>query len=265
MLRMNNREARLFASEYCSLVEEFHIRNVVGCLEQKLWMFGDRVMIPLLASTLNVTISSMTAGWITNLPTDPRTGFPQYLVLAQKRNAAPSNFTFVDNKTTTQFRLNGDAGAYYDLVVMSWGAVQPSRRHLDSGGKWAEDYCPFCKAAGFKGIVGAVLGDVATFAFKHTLVAAADVITFERKTDTTGKHIGSLATEVTYYETGTEYPSRVTSMEDTDYNIIITKSTDLGGAVVLPPWPSAITTHGFTLNGDITEEYDVLILGQIQS
>lgn len=265
MLRMNDTEARLFASEYCSLVEEFHIRNVVGCLEKKLWVFGDRVQIPAMASTLVVTINSMTGGWITDLPTDPRTGYPQYLVLAQKRNAAAANFTFVDAKTTTQFRLNGDALAYYDLVVMSWGATKPSRRHLDSGGKWAKDYCPFCERADFRGIVGAVLRDQAVFAFKHTLSGTSDALTFAADTKTTGKHVGSLVTEVTWFETGTDYPARVTSMLDTEYNIIITKSTDLGGAVTVPAYPSAITKYGFTLTGDNNEEYDILILGQIQA
>jgi hypothetical protein len=231
-------------------------------LERKQYIFGG--IISSLTNPQTITLSSLTGGLISNVPVDPRTGFPSYLVLAQKVNAAAVNKSFIGSVGTQSFALNGDTGGKYHLVIMATNPDSPKSKHLQTR-KWAQDYCPYCKAAGFKGIVGSFLKDLACFSFKVTTGGGGTAtVKFLTSTDTTGKHAGINAGLDFYYETGQELPSRVTMMADASYQIIITKSTEAGGAVTVVPYPSVIAKDGFMLNGDASQEYDVLILGQIQ-
>lgn len=250
-----------FMRGYCPLIEEFHIRNIVGCLERKQWVFGDIVTLSG-KDYADLTLSSLSGGFITHVPINPRTGLPNYLVLAQVVEV--TGVCSISNQTEEMFRLNGTAGNTYHVVVMTTEPSQPSRR-VHSQRKWASDYCPYCKSQGFKGVVGSVLKDLACFSFKVFLRGGASMpVKFATVTDTTGKHVGVNAGLDFYYETGQELPNRVTMMADNQYQIIITKCDETGGAVINPPFPSSIAKDGFTLNGDVDEEYDVLILGQIQ-
>ena len=251
---------KMFMRGYCPLVEEFHIRNIVGCLEKKQYIFGD--IITLTGSPQVVTLASMTGCLVEAVPLD-KTGIPNYLVLAQKIDAAPVLGTMVTGQTATQFSLVGDIGGVYHVVIMATGPNKPSRKHTQTT-KWANDYCPYCRAAGFKGVVGSIFKDMACFSFKVLTSGVAETVKFVTSTDTTGKHLGATADLDLFYETGQELQSRVTMMADNQYQIVLTKCTEVGGAVVNSPYPSVIDKDGFILNGDASQEYDVLILGQIQ-
>ena len=238
---------RLF-KEYCPLIEEFSVRNIMGGFEQKEWMFSYRHTLTGLDDV--ITLSTITGGLIQKLE--------HYHVLAQKLNALPANKTFVSPKTTTQFTLNGDNAGLYSIIILGselpWMGKNPavapaSQKGLT--GRWAKDYCPYCKAFNVKTLVGGVLKDVVAFSFSWTTDATADVIDF--KTGTKVNDANNAA--------GQGKPYLVTQMYDTDYGIAITKN-DSGAATAV--YPSSLTKAGFTLNGENAIKYDILIVGQIQ-
>ena len=239
---------RLF-KEYCPLIEEFNVKNIMGGYEQKEWLFSYRHTLA--AGADAITLSTVTGGLITKLE--------HYHVIAQKLNALPVFKTFVNPKTTTQFTLNGDASALYSIVIL--GSEIPAQGASPNiapasfkglTGRWAKDYCPYCKAFNIKTLVGGVLKDVVAFSFLWTSDAAADELDFRTATKVTD----------TNNQAGQGKEYLVSQMYDTDYGIAITKSS--AGAVAAQIYPSAITKTGFTLNGESGETYDVLIVGQIQ-
>ena len=240
-------------STYCPVVEEFHIKNILGCLQKKQWLISGPTTITV-GQTKTVTFDDLTGGLLIDIPT--------FEVVVQKINVAPVNWTYITSKSSTGFVVNGDNGATYHTVVFGTGPTKPFS--LKQNPKWAKDYCPYCDKLKYNGVVGSIFKDNVAFSFKWILSGTSQIIDFKTGTDTTGKHVGVIAGVDDYFETGQQYPNLVTMMANTDYEIIITKTTDAGGAVVLPPWPSAITKIGFTLNGDNAQEYDILIVGQIQ-
>jgi len=239
---------RLF-KEYCPLIEEFGVRNIMGGYEQKEWMFSYRHTLVGLSD--DITLSTMTGGLVTKLE--------HYYVLATKLNSASVNKTFVNPKTTEQFTLNGDNMGVYSIIVLGseipWrgknSAIVPSSLKGLTG-RWAEDYCPYCKAFKIKTLVGGVLADVVAFSFHWTTDNVADVIDFRTATKVTDAYNSA--------GQGKEY--LVSQMNDTDYNIAITKND--AGAPVSEVYASALTKGGFTLNAENAKAYDVLIVGQIQ-
>jgi len=245
---------RLF-KEYCPLIEEFNVRNIMGGYEQKEWMFSYRHTQVALADI--ITLSTVTGGLVTKLE--------HYHVLATKLNVAPGvTKTFVNPKTTTQFTLNGVIGGLYSIIILGselpWKGkdttIAPaSQKGL--AGRWAEDYCPYCKAFKIKTLVGGVLKDVVAFSFQILSTGAATVIDFRTATKSTGG-----TTVDTYTTTGQGKESLVSQMYDADYGIAITKNDS--GAPVTEVYPSALTKAGFTLNGENAKKYDILIVGQIQ-
>jgi hypothetical protein len=238
---------RLF-KEYCPVVEEFNVRNIMGGYEQKEWMFSYRHT--LVGTTDDITLSTITGGFIQKLE--------HYHVLATKLNALPSNKTFINPKTTTQFTLNGDNAGLYSIIIL--GSEIPYQGKSSSiapvsfkglTGKWAKDYCPYCKAFNVKTLVGGVLKDIVAFSFRWTTGSTADVIDFRTATKVTDANNSA----------GQGKPYLVSQMYDTDYGIAITKN-DSGAASAI--YPSSLTKTGFTLNGENAKAYDVLIVGQIQ-
>lgn len=239
---------RLF-KEYCPLIEEFNVRNIMGGFEQKEWMFSYRHTLA--GSTDDITLSTITGGLITKLE--------HYHVLAQKLNAIPVNKTFVNPKTTTQFTLNGDDTGLYSIIILGselpWMGKNPAiapASFKGLTGRWAKDYCPYCEAFNIKTLVGGVLKDVVAFSFSWTTDNTADVIDFKTGTnvvDTLGNTAGQ----------GKQF--LVTQMYDTDYGIAITKNDSGAGTM---SYPSSLTKTGFTLNGENAKKYDILIVGQIQ-
>jgi hypothetical protein len=230
-------------------MEEFHIRNVIGCCERRQFMFGDRVTIPAGITTLAVTLSGLTGALVEKVD--------HFQVLAQKLNAIPVNLTYLTSKTTRGFTLNGDAGADYSIIVLATLPTNPLAHP-----KWAKDYCPYCKNLDFKGIVGSTLRDIVVFDGTATTGGGGTVAAkFATMTRTTAALHGMVAGNKT---SGTLKNPLVTMMAGTDYQICLTKTTEAGGVVTNPPYPSAIAKDGFTINGDATQDYDVLILGQIQ-
>ena len=223
----------------CPLVEEFHIRNILGALERKQWVFGGRVTTPGGAAYVSATLLALSSGII------PRVD--HYQALVQKLNAAPNEESFIDTKVSTGFRVVGDVSSTYSVIVLGAEPVTPKSQR-----KWAKDYCPFCKSQGFDGIVGSTLSDLVLFTFRHLQVGSADVVKFASEVtmrNLTGEPRGQLGGPL------------VTVMVDNTYQIAITKSSS--GAIVNKPYPSSLAKDGFTLNGDANKTYDVLILGQI--
>jgi hypothetical protein len=268
---------RLF-KEYCPLVEEFNVRNILGGYEQKEWMFSSRQTIPndlvTVTWTKDLTLSTLTGGLVTKLD--------HYEVLVQKLNFVPINIPFITNKTTEGFTLNGDscadwtnpfgAGADYSIVILGSqiprGGDSPNitpaqQRGLD--GRWAMDYCPYCKAYKVKTLVGGVLKDVTAFSFLHTTggqMAGSEPVVF--RTDTHTEWLGTAPPlDTKSRDIGLSKQALITQMEDaTLYDIIITKHT-AAPEVAQVAWPSAITKTGFTLNGEAGKTYSILIIGQI--
>lgn len=225
----------LFKSQ-CPLIEEFHVKNIIGTVERKQWIFGGRVTLS--GASQALTYLTLSGGIIDKLD--------HAQILAQKLNAAPTNPTYVDTKAAAGFTLYGDNGATYSIVVLGTEPQKPRSQR-----KWASDYCPFCKSQGFKGIAGGTLRDVTAFSFQWTLTGSDDVIRFaDLKTkDIIGRPKGQI-----------EEPL-ITAMADSQYQVIVTKASS--GAVVNAPYVGAIGTNGFTLHGDDTKIYDILVLGQI--
>jgi hypothetical protein len=242
----------------CPLIEEFHIKNIVGCVKRKQWIVGTRITkAQMTGSSSAQTYSHITGGQITTFDDDEASpwGWPAQ-ILAQKIEdaaygaGAPRNKTYVSAKTTHGFTLNGDESQF---SVVIFGTAAMGRKPQ---GKWASDYCPYCKSQGFHGIIGSTLKDQVCFAFKHTLTGSGvNVISFA--TDTTPYKVLGLPRGL--YNP----PSFVTQMADNQYQIIITKTTVAGGAVVVIPQPSLVTPTGFTLTGTQNQQYDILILGSI--
>lgn len=236
---------------YCPIVDEFHVRNVLGCREKKVWMFGDIVTSAAGLVTKSVTLSSISSGVITSLRS--------YVVQVQKMSAAPVNDDFVYSKTSSGFTLSCDPASDYSVMVMGTEnnsyATAPyfEPRWIQEGGgkksgKWAKDYCPGCKQLDFWAICGSTSKDLATFSFCHQLSGAADAIVFK------DFRIG-------YGQQRTP----ITQMQDDDYLIFITPAPSTGAAIGNDrPYPSAITETGFTLNGNAGSWYDVLIFGKVR-
>lgn len=221
----------------CPLIEEFHIKGVLGCMERKQWIFGGRASIAMGSYTTNVTLSSLSNGVVTKLN--------NYQVLAQKLNAAVANKTFVTSKTTSGFTLTGDQGSTFSLIVFGSDAKPASFT-----GRWAKDYCPYCKAMNIHGLVSGAIKDELLFSFNWTLASDPQTISFASATNTTGSG----------KERGQKLSSLVTQMEDESYQIVITDT----GASTKPPYPSSLTKVGFALNGDANDVYDIFILGRIK-
>jgi hypothetical protein len=221
-------------SSDCPLGDEFNIPDIVGALQKKQWLFGARV-----ADVGAITYLTLSGGIVKRL-------YGNVQILAQKLNVAPSNKTFASAKGTNGFTLNGDSGGAYSIVILG---TEPATD--PPGGKWAKDYCPFCKSQGYPAILGSSLKEQVAFAFLHTLGSGADVISFA--TDTKPYTMLGLPR-------GLKKASLVTQMADDDYQIIITKVSDDGTTA---PYPTLITPTGFTLNGDQNSLYDIFILGSI--
>src|SRR4030042_4107692 len=207
----------------CPIVEEFHIRNVLGSCERRQLMFGSRVTITS-GSSKALTLSGLSGGLITQVD--------HFQVLAQKLNVVPSNKTYVNSKTTLGFTLYGDNGAEYSVVIL---ATLPT--HPRATPKWAWDYCPECKNLKFKAITGSIVRDAVAFSGLAYTDDGSTPITFEDMTATSGSKYGH---DNGVKARGTQRQSWVTMMEDEDYQIIITKSNEAGGAVTVPPYPSAL-------------------------
>jgi len=222
----------------CPLVEEFHIRNIMGALERKQWVIGATVTLTA-AGVYAADFSTITGGLIDR--------FDHYQVLAQEINAAPVGWTFADTKTTTSFIVRGDINTTACLIVLG---VEPL--HPRSTKKWAKDYCPFCKSQDFKAVVGSIFKDTVLLGFMHTQVAGTDTVVFADEVtmkNLTGDFHGQMGGPL------------VTQMADAAYQIIVTKSS--AGAVNTKPYVSARTKVGFDLTAEVGETYDVFVLGQI--
>lgn len=232
-------------SGQCPLIEEFHIKNVLAGVERKQWVFGGRVTLDG-AGTLNVSFLTLSGGILQNL-----TG---YHVLAQKLNAVPTEETYVSAKNAYGITVRGDAASLNSVIVL--GEEPTGKPALVSQKKWAKDYCPYCKSQNISAILGATVKDQVLFGFQATTGVGANVAVLFR---TVTKYINLFGLPA-----GQKDDPLITSMADASYQISITKAAvGAGVAVVVPPYASSITREGFTLNGDASRTYDVLVLGQI--
>jgi hypothetical protein len=232
-------------SSQCPLIEEFHIKNIVAGVERKQWAMGGRVTLDG-AGEYAVAFLVFSGGIIQNMTS--------YHVLAQKLNAVPVEEAYVSAKTTAGFTIKGDAASLNSIIVLG---EEPTRKPaLLSQRKWAKDYCPYCKSQNISAIVGATVKDQVMFGFQATTGAGGSVAVLFR---TVMRYINLFGLPA-----GQHKDPLLTSMADATYQISITKAAvGTGAAVVIPPYASAINREGFTLNGDASKTYDVLILGQI--
>jgi len=242
---MFNNELRF--SGQCPLIEEFHIRNVIAGVERKQWAMGGRVTLSG-GGTYSITFLTLSGGIIQNMTS--------YHVLAQKLNVVPTEETYVSAKNAYGFTVVGDAASLNSVIVLG---EEPTRKPaLLSQKKWAKDYCPYCKSQNISAIVGATVKDQVMFGFQATTGGGGNVAVAFR---TVTKYINLFGLPA-----GQKDDPLITSMEDNTYQISITKAKVASGAeaVTIRPYASSITREGFTLNGDASKIYDVIILGQIK-
>lgn len=222
-------------SNDCPLSDVLAIPDIIGALQKKQWLFGARV-----ADVGAQTYLELSGGIVKRL-------YGNVQVMAQKLNAAPSNLTFISGKGTNGFTLNGDSGGAYSIVVLG---TEP---YTDPpGGKWAKDYCPYCKSQGFPALLGSSLKDQVGFGFPSGALSGSTLAVSFATLTTPYKMLG--------LERGLKKASLVSQMADDDYQIIISKSNTTGSTA---PYPTLITPVGFTLNGDSGATYDIFILGSI--
>lgn len=234
----------------CPLLEDFHIRNILGSRERRQIIFGSIQTAGTAggggtSGYIDLTLSGLTGGMITQVD--------HMLVFAQKYGSAPVNRTRIAFKTTTGFRLVGDLNGGYDLVVVATLPTKPMTTP-----KWAKDYCPGCKNMDFWGIVGSIYKDVALFTSRLQNGVGG---TFDYKFRDNAVY-GSAGDFYFPGDKGSEPSPAVRRMVDTTYNVILFPS-DTPPAV--PPFTGAFSEDGFTITGDASEKFNVLILGQIEN
>ena len=244
--------ARLMGhSQICPVIEEFNIKNIVGCLNRKQFMFGYSVTT--VAGFTPLTFGAITGGLIENLS--------EYECLVTKTGAANTLIPLV-NKNANGITLQSDFPATYHLIFFGFGPTKPHRQHSGTQ-RWAQDYCPYCKAYKFKGLIGSIFSDTVTFALKATTDGAGlAAVSFRDAMQSTGVYAGLGGDE--FYDTGQQKHNLVSQMADVSYLVAVTKSTPLGGVATVTPWVDSITKVGFSIHGDATQSYDTLVIGQIQ-
>jgi hypothetical protein len=246
----------------CPLIENFKVSNILGANEKRQIIFGSNETITGNAGKA-LTLSGLSGGLIVNAD--------HYYVVAQKWNTVPLQKVRIESKTATGFTLMTNEGVSSVVVVVT----QPT--HPKATPKDAWNYCPYCKYFGFKDIEGGIVRDSTLFGMRAMVASGnALAVTFAAYTQPNKVIYGAATTDSTFYSDvkglyGPKYATKgslkkslVTQMADDDYQIIITKSTYATAAVTIPPYPSAVTEGGFTLNGDNNQYYDILILGQVQ-
>ncbi len=234
----------LIASGSCPLIDEFHIKYLMAGVERKQWAIGGRITLNG-AGTYTTSLLTFSGGIIQRMPT--------YHVLAQKLNAAPvAEETFCFSKSADNFVIRGDAASLNSIIVIG---EEPLPRRSQK--KWAKDYCPYCKSQNILAILGSTVKDQVMFGFQATTGVGGNVAILFR---TSTRYINLFGLPA-----GQHKDPLFTSMSDAAYQISITKAKVAAGAeaVTVPPYASAITREGFTLNGDASRIYDVMILGQI--
>lgn len=229
----------------CPLVEDFHIQNVIGSRERRQLIFGYTK-----SGTWDgddpITLSTLTGGLITQAD--------HYQVLVTAGQVYASARPRIHGRDSTHFHLLGEANGTYDLIVM---ATLPS--HPLSTPKWAKDYCPGCKNLDFWGIVGSIYKDVALF-HSRVQLGGAGTLAFSFAT-----HMAYNTATTDLYVTGDKGSSKspvVSVMANDDYQVVVTPSESAAAAM---PYVSSKTRAGFTITGDASEYFNVLVLGQISN
>jgi len=238
---------------YCPLVEDFHIQNVLGSRERRQIIFGYTATVTAADGTKALTLSGMTGGLITKVD--------HYQVFVQGLQAAtvrPRVKLRVED-SSLGFTLVGDAGnvtpKLYSVIVVA--TLPISSRAIP---KWAKDYCPGCKNLDFWGIVGSIYKDIGMFSMR---VQNGGAGTLAVNFATHSAYYNDNATDL--YTTGVKGSSHsplVNQMVNDDYQIMISPSASAPAAY---PYASSITEAGFTLTGDASEYFNILILGQIKN
>jgi hypothetical protein len=231
------------------LLEDFHIRNILGSRERRQIIFGSTQYATTVgggtSGYLDLTLSGLTGGLITQVD--------HMLVFAQKWASAPTNRTRIAFKTTLGFRLIGDLNAGYDIVVVATLPTSPRATP-----KWAKDYCPGCKNMDFWGIVGSIYKDVALFTSRVQNGAGG---TFAYKFRDNAVY-GSAGDFYFPGDKGSEPSPTVHKMVDADYQVILFPSDTPPAAA---PFTSTFSAEGFSIVGDASEIFNVLIFGQIEN
>jgi hypothetical protein len=229
---------------YCPLVEDFHIKNVLGGRERRQLIFG--YTHTLVAGADAITLSTMTGGLIT------QADYYQVLVTADQvyASARPR----IASKTATQISLTGEAAGVYDLIVFVTLPTKPQATP-----KWAKDYCPGCKDLDFWGLVGSITKDTALI-HSRVQLGGAGTLAFVFSTHTA--IYGDTATDLyTTGEKGSLHSPLVANMANDDYQVIVSGDSESTAM----PYVSSKTAQGFTITGDASDYFNVFVLGQISS
>ncbi len=238
---------------YCPLVEDFHIRNVLGSRERRQIIFGYTATVTAADGTKALTLSGMTGGLITHVD--------HYQVFVQGLQAATvrPRVKLRTEDSSLGFTLLGDDGSVtpklYSVIIV---ATLPS--HPRATPKWAKDYCPGCKNLDFYGLVGSIYKDIGLFSMR-VQNGGAGTLAVKFATHTAYYNDETTDLWATGVKGSTESPL-VNQMANDDYQIMISPSATAPAAY---PYASSITAAGFTLTGDASEYFNILILGQIRN
>jgi len=238
----------------CPLLEDFHIRNILGSRERRQVIFGSTEYCLTAggggtSGYSDFTFDHLTGGLVTEVD--------HSLIFAQKWASAPINRTRISFKTSTGFRLVGDLSAGYDIIIVATLPTSPRATP-----KWAKDYCPGCKDMDFWGIVGSIYKDVGLVTSRVKL-GAGGTLAFTFKDHTAYWEPDGSETDL-YLQgaKGSEKSPAVQRMVDSTFQAVLFPSDT---PFTVAPWTGTFATDGtgFTIIGDANEYLNVLCLGQI--
>jgi hypothetical protein len=229
------------------IINDRLIPDHVGGTFRKEWLIKGSAVLDG-AGQATVTISDLTGGLVTE--------FDDYWILAQKITTAPAIVPRAEFKTSRNFVLRGDANATFLIIIMGYEFIRKQT------GKWAYQYCPYCKDLKFKAVIGSAFPQKVAVSFSSTCNGAgAGVGVLERATQQTGREVDPDTGQITYRAEGVnQKPYGLKMMTDTDYSIFIAPVQAPGTA----PYPTLIAQTGFTVNGGANLKYDVLVFGKIE-
>jgi hypothetical protein len=208
--------------------------------------------------TVDLTINTISGGLLDR--------FESYQVLIQQIAAIPAVLIpHVEAKTTTGFTIVGDASTAFSIVVLGTeGLLGGKREGQNRSGRWAKDYCPYCKALKIKALVGSIFTDQVSVGMStDSNVMGLFPVVFRTLTQSTGIDTDPDTAYVTYRESGQQKHTWLDSMKDATYEMIASPVSAPAGAV-----PVTITTtidkDNFIFGATDTVKYDVLVVGQIE-
>jgi len=231
------------------------VKDHVGGTLRKEWLLYGTVTTDA-AGDVTVSISTLSGGLIE--------AFDDYFILGQKlTNAAVTEVPRAEFKTSRNFIFHGDANSNFSIIILGYEFITKKT------GKWANQYCQYCKDLKFKALIGGVVNDQVASAFAVTCNGAgAGNGTFETATQQTGRDVDPDTGVFTYRTEGAFQNKYALKKLSQTYAPAVPSCYGIFIAPVAAPGtigrPTAFTKTGFTMTGGANLKYDVLVFGEIE-